>query len=108
MSRSGFDDREKAYENKFAHDEELEFKANARRNRLLGLWAAELMGLSDEAATAYAAQVVKADLAEAGDQDVFRKVRADLDAEGANVSDAELRAKMDTLLAEARDHVQSQ
>ncbi|TRO88993.1 DUF1476 domain-containing protein [Glycocaulis profundi] len=105
---SSFDDREKAYENKFAHDQELEFKAHARRNRMLGHWAAGLMDLDDAEAEAYAAAVVKADLEEAGDQDVFRKVRADFDAKGVKVSDAELRHKMDMLLAEARQQVQTQ
>jgi hypothetical protein len=104
---SSFDDREKAYENKFAHDQELEFKANARRNRMLGQWAAGLMDLGDAEAEAYAAAVVKSDLEEAGDQDVFRKLRADFDAKGVTISDAELRHKMDMLLAEARQQVQT-
>lgn len=100
-----FDDREKAYENKFAHDQELEFKAQARRNRMLGLWAAERMGLKDAEADAYAAEVVRSDFEEAGDHDVFRKVKADLDAKGAGVSDTQLRHEMDRLLAEARAQV---
>lgn len=97
-----FDDREKAYENKFAHDQELEFKAQARRNKMLGLWAAARMDLKDAEADAYAAEVVRSDFEEAGDHDVFRKVKADLDAKGAGVSDTELRHEMDRLLAEAR------
>ena len=77
-----FDKREEGFEKKFAHDEELRFKANARRNKLLGLWAAEKLGLTGADAEAYAEGVVVADFEEAGDDDVFRKVRADLDAKG--------------------------
>ena len=80
---STFDDREKAQEAKFAHDAELRFKAEARRNKLLGLWAAEQMGLSEEHARKYATEVVEADFQEAGDEDVFRKVAEDLKAKGA-------------------------
>ena len=76
---TSFDDREKSYERKFALDEELQFKATARRNKLLGLWAAEKMGLSGDEAQAYARQVVKADLEEPGEEDVFRKIRGDFD-----------------------------
>ena len=79
-------DRDKAFENKFAHDEELRFKAEARRNKLLGLWAAGLLGKAD--ADAYAKEVVAADFEEAGDADVFRKVRGDFDAAGVKVSDS--------------------
>ena len=96
-----FDKREDGFEKKFAHDEELQFKATARRNRLLGLWAAEKLGLSGTAADAYAKEVVVADLEEAGDQDVFRKIRKDIDAKGLTVSDQEIRAAMDSLLAQA-------
>ena len=77
-----FEERQKGFERKFAHDEELKFKATARRNRLLGLWAAEQMGLAGDDAKDYARQVVKADLAEPGEEDVFRKIRADFDANG--------------------------
>jgi len=80
---SGMDDRSEAYENKFAHDEELRFKAEARRNKLLGLWAAEHLGKTGDEAEAYAREVVLADFEEAGDNDVFRKVRGDFDAAGA-------------------------
>ena len=73
-----FDDRENAFESKFAHDAEMQFKAEARRNKLLGLWAAGLMGKSGDAADAYAKEVIKADFQEAGDDDVFRKVSGDL------------------------------
>jgi hypothetical protein len=100
-----FDDREKAQEAKFARDGELRFKAEARRNRLLGLWAAEHMGLSDQHAKDYAAEVVAADFAEAGEEDVFRKVSADLKAKGASVSDDMIRKKMAELMLAARDQV---
>ena len=75
---STFDDRQQAFEAKFAHDAEMQFKAEARRNKLLGLWAAELMGKSGDAAAAYAIEVVKSDFEEAGDEDVFRKLSGDL------------------------------
>jgi hypothetical protein len=96
-------DRDKAFENKFAHDEELKFKAIARRNKLLGLWAAGLLSKAD--ADAYAKEVVAADFEEAGDADVFRKVRGDFDAAGVNVSDSELTAKMQALLIEAAEQI---
>ena len=102
---SGFDDRKKGQEAKFAHDAELRFKAEARRNKLLGLWAAEQMGMSDASAKEYAAAVVAADFAEAGDEDVFRKVAADLKAKGASVSEEMLRKKMAELVPVARDQV---
>ena len=100
-----FDDREKAQEAKFAHDSELRFKAEARRNRLLGMWAAEQMGLSGDGAKAYATEVVNADFAEAGEEDVFRKVAADLKAKGASVTEAAIRAKMAELTVTARTQV---
>jgi len=102
---AGFDDREKGYEAKFAHDSELQFKAEARRNKLLGLWAAEHMGLSEEHAREYAAEVVAADFQEAGDEDVFRKISADLKAKGASVSDDMIRQKMVELVSVARQQV---
>ena len=102
---SGFDDRKKGQEAKFAHDAELRFKAEARRNKLLGLWAAEQMGLSDEHAREYAAEVVAADFEEAGDEDVFRKISTDLKAKGASVSDDMIRQKMVELVGVARDQV---
>ena len=86
-----FDKREEGFEKKFAHDEELRFKANARRNKLLGLWAAEKLGLTGAAAEAYAKEVVMADFEEAGDDDVFRKVRKDFDAKGVAQSDQDIR-----------------
>ncbi|MEA1941899.1 MAG: DUF1476 domain-containing protein [Pseudomonadota bacterium] len=105
---SGIDDREKGFENKFAHDQELEFKALARRNKLLGLWAADLMGLDGEAAAEYAKTVIVADFEEVGDEDVFRKVRGDLDARKVDLSDHLLRKQMEDLLAEARLQVQNE
>ena len=96
---STFDDRENAFENKFAHDAEMQFKAEARRNKLLGLWAAELMGKSGEEAEAYAKEVVKADFEEAGDEDVYRKVAGDL---GDTATEADIRAKMAELMSVAK------
>ncbi|HTO30065.1 MAG TPA: DUF1476 domain-containing protein [Pararhizobium sp.] len=98
-------DREKAFEAKFAMDEELRFKAEARRNKLLGLWAAELLGKSD--AAAYAKEVVAADFEEAGHEDVVRKIRADFDAAGVVQTDDQIRLKMLELLGEAVTQVQN-
>jgi hypothetical protein len=98
---SSFDKREEGFEKKFAHDEELKFKAEARRNKLLGLWAAEKLGLSGAAADAYAKEVVAADFEEAGDGDVARKLRTDFDAKKVAIGDAEIRKTMDDLLARA-------
>ena len=97
-----FDDRENAFENKFAHDEGLKFKAEARRNKLLGLWVADLLGKSGDAAAAYAKEVVASDFAEAGDEDVFRKVAADL---GGKADEATIRARMAELMAEAKRQI---
>jgi len=94
-----FDDRENAFENKYAHDEEMRFRAEARRNKLLGLWAAELLGKTGDEATAYAAEVVKADFTEPGHEDVVRKVSGDL---GDLATDSEVRVKMDELLVVAK------
>jgi hypothetical protein len=102
-----FDDREKAFEAKFALDQEQEFKAIARRNKLLGLWAAEKMGLSAESAEQYANAVVRADFEQPGDDDVFRKVAGDLKGSGLSVSDGEVLSKMDELASMARDHIRS-
>jgi hypothetical protein len=104
---SGFDDREKAHENRYAREQELEFKAGARRNKLLGLWAAEKMGLTGDEAESYAKEVIAADFEEAGDEDVFRKVRKDFDAKRVAVSDIELRHEMTRLLDVARAQVQA-
>jgi hypothetical protein len=101
-----FRDREKAFENKFLHDAELKFKAEARRNKLLGLWVAERLGKSDDAAAAYAKEVVASDFEEAGDSDVVRKVLADLSAAGHSMGEDELRSKMADLMDEAIAQVQ--
>jgi hypothetical protein len=104
---SGFDDRKKAQESKFAHDQDIQFRATARRNKLAGLWAAEKMGLSGDAAEAYAKEVVKADFEEAGDEDVFRKLRKDLDAKSVAVSDHQIRREMEELMAKALEQVRN-
>jgi hypothetical protein len=96
-----FDKREEGFEKQFAHDEELRFKANARRNKMLGLWAAGKLGLAGADADAYAKEVVVADLEEAGDHDVFRKIRKDFDAKGIKESDHQIRRTMDELMAKA-------
>ena len=98
-------DREKAFEAKFALDEELKFKAEARRNKLLGLWAAELLGKSDPAA--YAADVIAADFEEAGHEDEVRKIRTDFDAAGIAQTDEQIRVKMLELLSEAVTQIQN-
>ena len=98
---SSFDKREEGFEKKFALDEEQKFKAEARRNRLLGLWAAEKLGLTGDAATAYSKEVVAADFEESGDQDVQNKVVKDFAAKGVAVAAAEVRVKMDELMAAA-------
>ena len=102
-----FDDREQAFENKFAHDQELEFKATARRNRLLGLWAGGLMGLEGEHLEQYAGAVVRSDFEHPGDEDVLRKVSKDLSAAGAKVTETAVRAKMEELLAVAREQIKA-
>ena len=100
---SGFDERGDAFENKYAHDAEMQFKAEARRNKMLGMWAAGKMNImKPDQAMAYAQEVVQADFEEAGDEDVFRKVAADLDAKGAEWTEAELREKMAEFMAEAK------
>jgi hypothetical protein len=98
---STFDKREEGFEKKFAHDAELRFKAEARRDRLLGAWAAELMGLSGADAEAYGKDLVREDLKEAGDDDVFRKLRADFDAKNVEQSDHQIRRTMDEMMAKA-------
>lgn len=104
---SGFDKRREGYESKFAHDQDLKFKATARRNKLLGLWAADKMGITGDAASEYAKEVVKADFEEAGDDDVFRKIRKDFDAKSVTISDHQIRREMEELLATAVEQVQS-
>ena len=96
-----FDKREEGFEKKFAHDEELKFKASARRNKLLGMWAAEKMGLSGAQAEAYAKEVVMADFEQPGDHDVFTKIRKDFDAKKVAMSDQDIRRAMDELMAQA-------
>ena len=104
---SEFDKRQEGFEKKYALDEEQKFKAEARRNRLLGLWAAEKLGITGDAAAAYAKEVVAADFEEAGDGDVLRKVLGDFTAKGVAISQQELRAKMDELLAVAAAQVKA-
>jgi len=103
-----FDKREKGFERKFALDEESRFKATARRNKLLGHWAAEKLGLTGPEVEAYAKDVIKANLGEAGDEDVFRKIRSDFDAKGVALSDHRIRRTMSDLLAKAVEQVQSE
>lgn len=97
-----FDNREKAFEEKFARDADFQFRVTARRNKLLGLWAAEQMKLTAEEADAYAKSVVQADFEEAGDEDVYRKVYGDLSARGGEVSEHQVRRAMDDMMVEAR------
>lgn len=97
-----FDDREKAFEAKFARDEEMMFRVHARRNRLLGVWAAERMGLDGAETEGYAKSVVQADFEEAGDEDVVRKLLGDLTSAGIEIDEAEIRLAMDTKSVEAR------
>ena len=99
---TSFDHRENAFENKFAHDAEMQFKAEARGNKLLGLWAAELMGKSGDDAADYASEVVKSDFEEAGHEDVYRKVSGDLDGKA---DEATIRAKMAICLAQAKSQL---
>lgn len=102
-----FDQRKDAFENKFAHDEELRFKATARRNKLLGLWAAEKLGKAGADADAYAKSVVVADFEEAGDDDVLRKVKGDFAAANVAVGDDEIRRVMTELLIKAAEEIQT-
>ena len=100
-----FKDRENAFESKFAHDAEMQFKAEARANKLLGLWAADLLGKSGDAAAAYATEVVKSDFEEAGHEDVYRKVSGDL---GDKADEATIRAKMASCMSEAKSQLLSE
>ena len=104
---SGIDKRGDDFEKKFAHDEDLRFKATARRNKLLGLWAAEKLGMSGPEADAYAKSVVVADFEEAGDDDVFRKIRKDFDAASVDQSDHQIRRTMDELMATAVEQIRT-
>jgi hypothetical protein len=98
---STFDKREEGFERKFAHDEEVRFKARARRNKLLGLWAAQQLGLTGDAAEAYAKEIVIVDFEEPGDDDVFARIRKDFDAKGVAQSDHQIRRTMEELMAKA-------
>ena len=105
---TSFEDREKGYERKFAHDEELKFRATARRNKLLGLWAAEQLGMSGDEAQAYAREVIKADLEIPGGDDVFRKIRRDFDAKVVQKSDHQIRSKMVDLMGVAISQIEAE
>ena len=101
------DKREEGFERKFAHDEEVRFKARARRNKLLGLWAAQKLGLSDDAAEAYAKEIVAVDFEEPGDDDVFARIRRDFDAKAVAQSDHQIRRTMEELMAKAVEDVKA-
>jgi hypothetical protein len=103
-----FSDREKAFEDKYQHDQELQFRVDVRRNKLLGLWAAEMMDLKGEDAEAYAKEVISADFEEVGHEDVYRKVMGDLEAKGVEMSEHRLRKKMDELLVVAKQQVMTE
>ena len=103
-----FDDRERAFETKFAHDEEMRFRLLARRNKLLGLWAAKLMSLSPAEADSYAMDVVRADFEEAGDEDVIRKLIGDLTAASVEMDDAQIRQQLEFKTAEAKRQLAEQ
>jgi hypothetical protein len=105
---TNFEDREKGFERKFAHDEELKFRATARRNKLLGMWAAAEMGITGDAAQGYAREVIKADLEQPGEEDVFRKIRKDFDAKGVQQSDHQIRRKMSDLMSEAIAQIEAE
>lgn len=100
-----FDDRETAFESKFAHDADMQFRAEARRNKLLGLWAAGLLGKTGDAALDYAREVIKADFQEAGDEDVYRKISTDV---GTLATEAVIRAKMVALMADAKTQLMNE
>lgn len=102
-----FDDREQAFEKKFALDQDLKFRAEARRNKLLAEWAAGKLGISGEALQEYTKAVLRADLQEKGDEDVFRKIRKDFDDKGVEATDAEIRQVMGELLAKAVDEIEA-
>jgi len=105
---ASFDDREKGFEKKFEHDQELQFRAEARRNKLLGLWAGDLMGLTGADADAYAKEVVQADFDEPGPEDVIRKVKADFEAKGVDKSDHQIRRQLEELMVEAKQQIMSE
>ncbi|MFZ8949992.1 MAG: DUF1476 domain-containing protein [Alphaproteobacteria bacterium] len=105
---SAFDDREKEFEAKFKHDQDIQFKVVARRNRLLGEWAGQEMGLSGEALVTYSKDVVMSDFQQPGDDDVLQKVQADLKAAGIDLEQSRLRKKMDELLQLSKEQVMSE
>lgn len=105
---SSFEKRKDGFERKFAHDQDLEFRATARRNKLLGLWAAEQLGKSGDAAANYAKEIVKADLEEAGHEDVVRRLRADFDAGNVDQSDHQIRRMMDELMGVAIEQIENE
>ena len=105
---STFDEREKGFEQKYKHDQEVQFKVNARRNKLLGLWAAQEMGITGAAADAYAKEVVQADFEKPGDSDVIAKVLKDLQAKGKAMTEGQLRKQLDSLLAIAKEQIMKQ
>lgn len=105
---SGIDDRGDAFEKKYAHDAELQFKAQARRNKLLGQWAAEKLGKSEDQVDEYAKEVVRADFDEPGDEDVFRKIREDFDNAGVDQSDHQIRRTMEDLMATAIEQIKNE
>ena len=103
-----FNDREKAFEDKYKHDQDLQFKVEVRRNKLLGLWVAELLGLSGADAEAYAKEVVSADFEEPGDADLIRKIQGDVQPKNLDLSEHRLRKKMDELVAVAKEQIMSE
>ena len=103
-----FDNREKAFEDKYKHDQELQFKVEVRRNKLLGLWVAELLGKAGDEAEAYAKEVVASDFEEPGDADLVRKIIGDMEQAGAELSEHRLRKQMNELLAEAKEQVMNE
>jgi len=102
-----FDDREKGFESKYALDQEQEFKAVARRNKLLGLWAAEKMGLNASGSEEYGRAIVRADFEQPGEEDVYRKIAGDFKGSGLNVSEGEIRSKMDEFASLSRDQIRN-
>ncbi len=103
-----FNEREKAFEDKYKHDQDLQFKVEVRRNKLLGLWVAEMLGLSGADAEAYAKEVVAADFEEPGDADLVRKIQADVQPKNLDLSEHRLRKKMDELVAVAKEQIMSE
>ncbi|MGF1456644.1 MAG: DUF1476 domain-containing protein [Alphaproteobacteria bacterium] len=108
MSTSSFEERKQAAEAKFAHDQELAFKARARRNKKVGLWAAGMMGLAGADAQTYAQAIIKVDFVEPGDEDIFRKLRSDFDAKNVSVSDHQIRRTLEELLVDALEEIQQE